>query len=116
VAKPPLTPRSPSELRLASPGKTGSIGIGTAGLHAQETVAEPAQLLRVGLVLVASVLPSSDLRAMAHPFDARTGLAAAPGPGKASRVRSESKQESGAADFMEGSQPALAPPRVRRGS
>ena len=109
----PLLPR---RRRRASPKKIGPIGIGTGGLRALETDGEPAQVLPVRLAPSACAWPSWGLPATVHRFDGRTGLAAAPGLGRAPHVCSGSRLGSGAAGSMVGSQPAPGPPRARRGS
>jgi len=91
-----------------------TIGTNTAGLHAQGTGAEPAQIPPALSVPSASAWPSSGLPATVRHSDARTGLAAALGPGKASPVWSGSSLDGCAAGSMVGSQPALGLPRARR--
>ena len=61
-----------------------TIGTNTAGLHAQGTGAEPAQIPPALSVPSASAWPSSGLPATVRRSGVRTGLAAALGPGKAS--------------------------------
>ena len=64
--------------------------IGMAGSSVQQNATEPAPILPVVSAASASAWPSSGLPATAHHSDERTGLAAAPGPGKASPVWSGS--------------------------
>jgi hypothetical protein len=109
-------PLSRSPRRRACPRKIGPIGIATAGLHAQETGAEPAQLLRVGLVLVASACESSGLPATGHRCEEKSGLIVGPGPVRVLPVWSGSSRANGAAGFTAASQPALGPRREERGS
>jgi hypothetical protein len=105
-----------SHLRRASARRIGPTGTSTAGMGALETGGAPAQILPGSLAPSASAWLSSGLPAMARRSDARTGLAAAPGPEMARHVWLESRRVNGAAGFTVGSQPVLGPPRARPGS